>query len=208
MLGRLSSPRSYGFQVTPTSRSVTEARRRIAERIRLWRTGMTSDQVEELLLLSSEVITNAVTHTGATCTVCVRWTGTKVRVEVADTDPQFPHVVSPAPMAESGRGLWLVAELATAWGKKRGPTGKVVWFEIAVVTSPTGAAPVAAVAQALGPCAKPARHDDPMRQPGHPMPGDGVTDTRLNRVREGGNRCESAVAHQEARRNARRIPPW
>ncbi|WP_419836791.1 ATP-binding protein [Streptomyces bugieae] len=156
MPGRLSSPASYGFRVPPARRSVSEARRRIAERVRRWRTGMSADQVAELLLLSSEVITNAVTHTGVTCAVCVRWTGAEVRVEVTDTGPQLPHVVSPAPASESGRGLWLVAALAAAWGTKQGPAGKVVWFEIAVAGPSTGSSPALA-AEAAGPCARATR---------------------------------------------------
>lgn len=154
MPARLSSAPSYGFRVTPANRSVGDARRRIAERVRRWRTGITAVQVDDLLLLSSEVITNAVTHTGVTCVVCVRWTGAEVRVEVTDPDPQLPHVVSTVPASESGRGLWLVSALATAWGTKQGPAGKVVWFEIAVGGSPTEARPVAAVADTDGPCAQ------------------------------------------------------
>ncbi|MGW8557197.1 ATP-binding protein [Streptomyces tubercidicus] len=116
---RLSSPLSYGLRVAPASSSVTEARRRVLELVRQWRTGMTSDQIEELSLLTSEVVTNAVSGSGATCAVCVRWTGVKVRVEVTDPNPQLPHVVSPASESENGRGLWLVTALATSWGAKQ-----------------------------------------------------------------------------------------
>ncbi|MFE6737404.1 ATP-binding protein [Streptomyces tubercidicus] len=144
---RLSSPLSYGFRVTPARRSVTEARRRVLELVRRWHTGMTADQVEELSLLTSEVVTNAVSHSGATCAVCVRWTGVKVRVEVTDANPQLPHVVSPTSESENGRGLWLVTALATSWGAKQSPAGKVVWFEIAIKGSSAGATSEAGVAE-------------------------------------------------------------
>ncbi|MFC4586121.1 ATP-binding protein [Sphaerisporangium corydalis] len=59
--------------------------------------------------------------------------GRSLRVEVldggsGDTVPSIPMPVDP--LSESGRGLWLVQELSSAWGYKEAPAGRTVWFEI------------------------------------------------------------------------------
>lgn len=59
-----------------------------------------------------------------------------VRVEVVDegspgTIPQIPAQVDP--LSESGRGLWLVRELSSAWGWEQEAASRTVWFEMALV---------------------------------------------------------------------------
>ncbi len=54
-----------------------------------------------------------------------------LRVEVDDASPDLPGRTSdPGPGAESGRGLLLVEELASAWGAAPLAGGRRVWFEI------------------------------------------------------------------------------
>jgi anti-sigma regulatory factor (Ser/Thr protein kinase) len=88
-------------------------------------------------LLVSEIFTNSVRHSGSgaageTVTVAVRAWDSTVRVEV--TDRSGPGVPEPRPAdrdAEGGRGLQLVAGLATRWGWRRRRGGRTVtWFEI------------------------------------------------------------------------------
>jgi hypothetical protein len=54
-----------------------------------------------------------------------------VRVEVGDANPVIPSP-SRAPALDSvrGRGLFLVASLATRWGIDGESGGKRVWFEV------------------------------------------------------------------------------
>jgi hypothetical protein len=82
------------------------------------------------------VIANAVRHTTGPCSVTVRWTGVRLRVEVTDTGVELPAPRGRELYAESGRGLVLVASMAASWGSARTVTGKVVWFEVAP-TAPT-----------------------------------------------------------------------
>lgn len=130
MLNRELEPVPYGFRVMPISEAVPAARRRIVAAVRDWRLGITEEAMRDVELLSSEVIANAVEHTGATCAVYVRWTGTRVRVEVTDVDPGLPKPEKANLEEETGRGLLLVSSLSAAWGTETDPTGKVVWFEI------------------------------------------------------------------------------
>ncbi|GAA2743167.1 ATP-binding protein [Kitasatospora cinereorecta] len=91
---------------------------------------------ETLVLVVSELVTNAVVHTG--CPAVLRLTmpaadaGCPVRVEVADSS----HA-APAPRhagddegATNGRGLELVELLCDRWGWYPDGSGKRVWCEI------------------------------------------------------------------------------
>ncbi|MFD9290581.1 ATP-binding protein [Streptomyces sp. NPDC060030] len=55
-----------------------------------------------------------------------------IRIEVSDTHPAQPVLVTPAPDMGHGRGLIIVAAVATSWGvhDRVGP-GKTVWAECA-----------------------------------------------------------------------------
>ncbi len=102
----------------------------MAAAVRGWRLGLAEDRLDDLRLLTSELVTNALAGSGAACAVCVRWTGARVRVEVTDASRQRPRAQAPGAEDESGRGLLLVEALAVAWGTEPHPAGKVVWFEI------------------------------------------------------------------------------
>ncbi|MET9087198.1 ATP-binding protein [Streptomyces sp. NPDC004237] len=130
MLNREFEPAPYGFRVLPTAEAVSAARRHVITVVRHWHIEMAEEAIESLELLAGEVIANAVMHTEASCAVCVRWTGTRVRVEVTDSSPRIPRVGEAALDSESGRGLFLVDSLAVQWGTETDPAGKVVWFEI------------------------------------------------------------------------------
>jgi hypothetical protein len=121
----------HGFRVTPAYGSVAAARQRVISVVSGWQLGLSPDRLDDLRLLTSEVVTNALRHTGGACAVCVRWTGTRVRVEVTDHDPTLPQPANGGLDEESGKGLTLVAALSVAWGAKPSVAGKTVWFEIA-----------------------------------------------------------------------------
>lgn len=100
-----------------------------------------SEAVRVAVLLTSEVVTNAVRYgpqPGHIGLRALRGTGA-ARIEVADGNPDRPHVRTPHPTATSGRGMLLVSRLATAWGVDRHATGKTVWFEVGI--GPVGASP-------------------------------------------------------------------
>ncbi|MEV1046933.1 ATP-binding SpoIIE family protein phosphatase [Streptomyces sp. NPDC049916] len=101
--------------------------RRLARRA-LDRWGM-SELADEVELLISEVVTNAVRY--AERPVTLRLLRTDVlRCEVGDDSPQLPRQRRARDTDEGGRGLFLVNRLARRWGATRLSTGKVVWFEM------------------------------------------------------------------------------
>jgi len=90
---------------------------------------------EEIELLTSEVVTNAIRHARADplAEVILRVDASDdhVRVEVLNPGPSFdPPVPSIPGVSGTGLGLFLVDALADAWGVDReGPRTKV-WFEV------------------------------------------------------------------------------
>jgi anti-sigma regulatory factor (Ser/Thr protein kinase) len=101
--------------------------------------GVPSDpeRLETLVLLCSELVTNAVLHAAAPSQVRVRVRDARVRLEVHDPSPHLPAPRVHDPEAPNGRGMALVAALADAWGIERGDgltdLGKTVWVELDLV---------------------------------------------------------------------------
>jgi anti-sigma regulatory factor (Ser/Thr protein kinase) len=90
---------------------------------------------EDVVLLASELATNAVLHTasgdGGALRVIVRLAYGLVRVEVHDGgSDSAPGVSCTGETGESGHGLELVEAIAARWGHHGGPNGRMVWFEV------------------------------------------------------------------------------
>jgi anti-sigma regulatory factor (Ser/Thr protein kinase) len=92
----------------------------------------------DAVLLVSEIFSNSVRHSGSgapeeTVTVAVISGNSTVRVEVTDrAGPGTPQLRPVGNDAEGGRGLQLVASLATRWGWRRRGWRVVTWFECAL----------------------------------------------------------------------------
>lgn len=85
--------------------------------------------LDDVLIVVSELVANAVSHTGAGCTLTVHQRAGHIVVEVHDTDGR-PS--SRARRDESlGRGLGMVQTVTQRWGIERLAKGKCVWAEIA-----------------------------------------------------------------------------
>ena len=78
----------------------------------------------------SELATNCVIHARTPFTVEVARQGDGVRVSVTDTSPVQARLRSYGVDSTTGRGLRLVASLATTWGVEADRSGKTVWFEV------------------------------------------------------------------------------
>jgi anti-sigma regulatory factor (Ser/Thr protein kinase) len=95
---------------------------------------LSSDLIEDIRLLLSELVTNSVRHANmpseAWISVEIEVDADSVRVEVGDGGPGFePPVTVPTFYQTSGWGLYLVGQIATRWGVLR-DRGTRVWFEI------------------------------------------------------------------------------
>ena len=95
-----------------------------------------SPRADDLELIASELISNAILHTpsggdGGEFTVTVRTGKAWARVEVSDTGTGGWHPPGGADLdAEYGRGLAIVAEFADKFGHDVTTDGQTVWAEI------------------------------------------------------------------------------
>ncbi|MER6171989.1 ATP-binding protein [Streptosporangium sp. NPDC001681] len=102
--------------------------------VRVWARDLLTGRVaapalDDVLLLLSELATNAVAHsdsgrtTDGRLTVYLARTTTMVHVEVTVRVPETDD--------DGGRGLWLVDLLAAEWGFHHDGAGRSVWFQVA-----------------------------------------------------------------------------
>ncbi|WP_372516382.1 SpoIIE family protein phosphatase [Streptomyces noursei] len=125
----------------PVGRSVATARAFVRDTLQGW--GY-ADVVDDAVVLTSELVTNAVVHAGTAADVlCLRTDG-GIRISVADRYPEreIPlqnhgqTVVHPD--REGGRGLLLCGALATRWGVEYTAAQKHVWFHLDLPERPAG----------------------------------------------------------------------
>ncbi|MCK8435652.1 SpoIIE family protein phosphatase [Streptomyces sp. D2-8] len=117
----------------PVGRSVASARSFVRDTLQGW--GF-ADIVDDAVVLTSELVTNAVVHAGTSADVLCLRSDEGARIEVADRYPereiplQGTAINMGSPDREGGRGLQLCAALAGRWGVEYTPTHKTVWFQL------------------------------------------------------------------------------
>ncbi|MGD9997589.1 MAG: ATP-binding protein [Ilumatobacteraceae bacterium] len=91
------------------------------------------DDLNDAILVTSELVTNAIVHTSGPVhlTVCRDEHADRARIAVRDLEPdQLPTLRHPSPLEPvGGRGLRVVDALAT-WGTTVGIAHKEVWAEV------------------------------------------------------------------------------
>ncbi len=109
--------------------AAARARALVSALLRQWDTrDATRDKV---LLLVSELVTNAVRHAGGPITVRLIRAGHGLLCEVGDTGNGRPRLGRGRTLDDRGRGLHVVHRLTTRWGVRWTESGKVVWAEVA-----------------------------------------------------------------------------
>ncbi|MFF9623208.1 SpoIIE family protein phosphatase [Streptomyces griseosporeus] len=125
----------------PVGRSVATARSFVRDTLQGW--GF-ADIVDDAVVLTSELVTNAVVHAGTHADVLCLRSEDGVRIEVSDRYPereiplQGAAMTMSSPDREGGRGLQLCAALAGRWGVEYTPTHKNVWFQLDLPERPVG----------------------------------------------------------------------
>lgn len=82
------------------------------------------------VLLTGELVTNALVHGGGRFWLAIEIGRDAVRVAVSDRNREVPRVLHPSSDREHGRGMAIIDALASAWGTDRRPGRKSVWFEL------------------------------------------------------------------------------
>jgi hypothetical protein len=132
---------SCACELSPRPESVRQARSFTGETLRRW---ALPELLDDVALVASELVTNALRHgigplTAVPCPggrpvapppvrlSLAHWTS-RVVCSVRDPSDQGPIARTPDYVAESGRGLHLVASCSDAWGwHPLAGAGKVVW---------------------------------------------------------------------------------
>jgi anti-sigma regulatory factor (Ser/Thr protein kinase)/PAS domain-containing protein len=82
------------------------------------------------VLATSELVANSLQHGTPPMRLRLRRTDRRLIIEVTDGDDHLPRRRRAEPGDESGRGIAIVATIASTWGSRRTPGGgKAVWCE-------------------------------------------------------------------------------
>jgi anti-sigma regulatory factor (Ser/Thr protein kinase) len=97
--------------------------------VRDFLSGQPLDVTDAAELLTSELTANCVRHAGTDFELAIESNG-QIRIEVHDSGPGEPRLLSPPRTAATGRGLQIVDKLAEEWGITTQNEGKAVWFTL------------------------------------------------------------------------------
>ncbi|OLZ57111.1 PAS sensor protein [Streptomyces amritsarensis] len=85
------------------------------------------------VLAASELVANSLQHGTPPMRLRLRRTDRRLIIEVTDGDDHLPRRRRAEPADETGRGISIVATIASSWGSRRTPGGgKAVWCEFAL----------------------------------------------------------------------------
>ncbi|WP_406382863.1 SpoIIE family protein phosphatase [Streptomyces sp. NBC_01618] len=85
------------------------------------------------VLAAGELVANSLKHGTPPMRLGLRRTDRRLIIEVTDGDDHLPRRRRAEPADEAGRGISIVATIATSWGSRRTPGGgKAVWCEFAL----------------------------------------------------------------------------
>ena len=93
----------------------------------LLRHGCGQDRLADVLLATSELVTNAVEHGERPERLELLFDDERLTLRVHDTGSTTPQLRFPGPTEARSRGLQLVRAVAEDWGFERRPSGKYVW---------------------------------------------------------------------------------
>jgi anti-sigma regulatory factor (Ser/Thr protein kinase) len=117
--------RSAEITLEPHPASVGRARRWVSRQLEEW--GL-DDLDYDVSVVLSELVTNAVLHAKTEIELRASYDGS-LRIEVCDWSATMPSIRGHVASSTTGRGLHLVAALASSWGYEARSPGKAVWAE-------------------------------------------------------------------------------
>ncbi|XHM96182.1 SpoIIE family protein phosphatase [Peterkaempfera sp. SMS 1(5)a] len=121
------------WQLEDTPASVATARHHARRQLATWDVEEETALSTELIV--SELVTNAVRH-GSPPLELRLINDRTLTCEVRDTGLASPHLRHAHVVDEGGRGLFIIAQLAEAWGTRYTAEGKTIWTEQALPPPP------------------------------------------------------------------------
>jgi anti-sigma regulatory factor (Ser/Thr protein kinase) len=119
------------LDLSPDPSSPRAARAFASEVVSMWGLPMLADEVR---LVTSELVTNAVLHSRTKLTLRVTRDDPRgvLRIAVRDGNPAHPRRRHYSDLATTGRGLAMVHKTSQAFGVEPLPDGKQVWVELRI----------------------------------------------------------------------------
>jgi anti-sigma regulatory factor (Ser/Thr protein kinase) len=122
--------REIRMPLTTTASASRAARRAVEQCVG---TDVPPEFLDDAMLLTSELVNNAVTHTEGDSELRAYYDTLRgqLRVEVSDKSSRVPRIRDDdSSTSVGGRGLRIVDTVAARWGTSPLPSGKSVWFEL------------------------------------------------------------------------------
>jgi serine phosphatase RsbU (regulator of sigma subunit)/anti-sigma regulatory factor (Ser/Thr protein kinase) len=126
-LAGLDARRVATWRLDGGGEGVSAARTWVHETITAWDVEPLAELAQ---LLVSELVTNALRHARGPIDLTVLLLDEIVTLAVSDADQPLPRLRRVSSSDEGGRGLQLVAMLASRWGARPTVDGKVVWCDL------------------------------------------------------------------------------
>ena len=126
-------PEFWSQDFLPDASAVRQARAELTDGLAA--AGFAPEAIEDALLVLTELVGNAVRHARTQLTVSAAQAQGVLRVAVFDLDTRPPALLGLDDDSTSGRGMHIVAAIATDWGWQTardtdGQPGKIVWAEL------------------------------------------------------------------------------
>lgn len=122
------SQATESLQLAPQPRAPSASRRFVREALARWEL---SELTDTAVLLTSELVTNAVVHAQTEVAITIRLEDREsVSIAVTDGSSIQPRLTAPAHDATTGRGLAILDQLAASWEVVRQGAGKTVRFRL------------------------------------------------------------------------------
>jgi serine/threonine-protein kinase RsbW len=120
--------RAFEVAMAPDRVRVAQIRRIAVAHMRLW--SVPTPLAEDVRLVVSELVTNSIEHGQGAVLLRMRRTDSRLRVEVTDENSAPAQLQHAEDEGLCGRGLFLVASLAAAWGVS--DDGRTTWAAFAL----------------------------------------------------------------------------
>ncbi|MFD3450655.1 SpoIIE family protein phosphatase [Streptomyces sp. NPDC058691] len=104
--------------------AVSAARKHVTAQLTAW--GL-DEAAPTTVLIVSELVTNAIRHAQPPVRLRLIRCDTSLTCEVTDGSTTTPHLRRARTLDESGRGLFIVAQLTCRWGTRHHSQGKTIW---------------------------------------------------------------------------------
>ncbi|WP_330358752.1 ATP-binding protein [Streptomyces chartreusis] len=125
------SDRFAAWPLEPDPAAVAEARRRTREQLAVWK--VDDETAYNTQLIVSELVTNAIRYGSPPLQLRLIHDRT-LTCEVRDAGSAAPHLRHAGTVDEGGRGLFITAQLAQAWGTRFTSPAKTIWAEQALTS--------------------------------------------------------------------------